>query len=181
MQGTGGHAPGRGRTACLFDVRARVPYARIRRAAGEERPEQIFLAGGEAAKAGEVNDVLEQPLVRIRRHVPADTSPKRLTVAVGKLLWVCWRVDCQGCAPAAAILLELSSVQARCGRKLSEDGREVRRSHLDAPCEALRSSLEAGQWVGIQKPQRAGTEIGTAIESSTGGEEENGVCSRGSC
>ena len=83
----------RGRTAGLFDVRARVPYARIRRAAGEESLEQILLAGGEAAKAGELNDVLEQPLVRIRKHVPTDTSPKRLTVAVGELLWI-RRIDC---------------------------------------------------------------------------------------
>jgi hypothetical protein len=151
-----------------------VPYARIRRAAGEERPEQIFLAGGEAAKAGEINDVLEQPLVRIRIHVPADTSPKRLTVAVGEMLWV-WRVDCQGCAPAAAILLVLSLVQARWRLKLGEDGVEVFGRHLDAPSEALRAAVESTEWILARKRvdfREVIRELGPAVVRATGGGNE---------
>ena len=103
----------------LFKVSARVAHISSGRTANEEGLEPIEMRGWEADNAEAMINIFEQPLALICVCISAEASAKRLVIAIGEVRWI-WRVDCQACAPAAAILFELLSVQAQWRRKLGE-------------------------------------------------------------
>ncbi len=98
-------------TARLFEVRAYAAHISTGRTASEEVLEPIEMISLPPNKAKATDDTSEQRLVLSYVCVPVcvpceAASAKRLVVAIGELGCI-WRVDCQGCTPAAAILLKL--------------------------------------------------------------------------
>jgi len=100
-------------TAHLFEVCACAAHISTGRTASEEIFEPIEMVSLPPDKAKATDDTSEQRLVLSCVRVTCKVaSAKRLVVAIGELRGI-WRVNCEGCAPAAAILLKLKSVQAR--------------------------------------------------------------------